>query len=226
MIPIRDTIPSSKKPVVNYTIIILTIFVFYLQLSAGSGSMYLVDFYAFLPKQLFNLIHHGIFTFEPIKRMFTSMFLHGSLFHLIGNMLYLYIFGDNVEDRLGHFAYILFYIFCGIVAAFFHYLFNPISSVPTLGASGAVAGVMGAYFIFFPKSRILTLIPIFIFFQFIEIPAVFFLLFWFIMQILYGSVSITTGLQNVAWWAHVGGFLTGAIIGLIVVFFEKIRKGI
>lgn len=149
MIPLKDTIPSRTRPIVNYFLIIITCVVFYLQMTAGVRDNFLVDRYAFIPKELYLFLIGDLYSLNPFQRMFTSMFLHGGLLHLIGNMLYLYIFGDNVEDRLGHFKYLIFYIISGLVAAFFHYLFNPLSSIPTLGASGAVAGVMGAYFIFF-----------------------------------------------------------------------------
>lgn len=224
MIPVRDTIPSRTRPYVNYALIIVTCFVFYLQMRAGSHLDFLVNRYAFIPKELFFLLHGELGSLNPVKRMFTSIFLHGGLFHLIGNMLYLYIFGDNVEDRLGHFKYLVFYIFSGFIAAFFHYLFNPLSSIPTLGASGAVAGVMGAYFIFFPTSRVLTLVPIFIFFQFIEIPAIFFLLFWFLMQIFYGSASLFAGISNIAWWAHIGGFVFGVLIAIIYNILKALKR--
>jgi membrane associated rhomboid family serine protease len=215
MIPLKDTIPSRTKPFVNYSLIIVTCLMFIVQINAGIRQNYLVDSYAFIPKELTLLLSGDLYSFKPFERMFTSIFLHGGLFHLVGNMLYLYIFGDNVEDKLGHFKYFIFYIMSGFVAAFFHYIFNPISSIPTLGASGAVAGVMGAYFVFFPKSRVLTLVPIFIFFQIIEIPAFFFLLFWFFMQLMYGSASLYGGIQNIAWWAHIGGFVFGLLVGII-----------
>lgn len=225
MIPLKDTIPSRSKPIINYLLIIFTCIIFYFQMSAGSKQNFLVDSYAFIPKDLYLFLNGKIISLEPFRRMITSMFLHGGLFHLIGNMLYLYIFGDNVEDRLGHFKYLIFYVMSGFVAAFFHYLFNPLSSIPTLGASGAVAGVMGAYFIFFPKSRVLTLVPIFIFFQIIEIPAFFFLLFWFIMQILYGSASLFSGIQNIAWWAHIGGFVFGLLIAILFNILRIAKRG-
>ncbi len=215
MIPLKDTIPSKTKPVVNYSLIIITCVVFYLQMTAGIRDNFLIDSYAFIPKELYLFLIGDIYSLKPLQKMFTAMFLHGGLLHLIGNMLYLYIFGDNVEDRLGHFKYLIFYLMSGLVAAFFHYLFYPLSSIPTLGASGAVAGVMGAYFIFFPRSRVLTLLPIFIFFQIIEIPAFFFLLFWFLMQLMYGSASLFGGIQNIAWWAHIGGFVFGMVVAIL-----------
>ncbi|MCX7769604.1 MAG: rhomboid family intramembrane serine protease [Proteobacteria bacterium] len=224
MIPLKDTIPSKTKPVINYLIIIITCIIFFLQLSAGVRHNFLIDSYAFIPKELYLFLNNDLLSISPFKRMFTSMFLHGGFFHLLGNMLYLYIFGDNVEDTLGHFNYLIFYILSGIIAAFFHYLFNPASSVPTLGASGAVAGVMGAYFVLFPKSRVITLVPIFIFFQIIEIPAFFFLLFWFLMQLMYGSASLFSGIQNIAWWAHIGGFVFGIVVSILFSLTKYLRR--
>ena len=143
------------------------------------------------------------------------MFLHGGWLHLLGNMLFLYIFGDNVEDRLGHVRYFFFYILCGVLAIVAHLITNPSSRVPTIGASGAIAGVMGAYFFLFPYARVVTLIFIFFFIDIIEIPAFFFLAFWFILQFLNGTMSFSA--QNalsggVAWWAHIGGFLAGIVL--------------
>ena len=143
------------------------------------------------------------------------MFLHGGWLHVIGNMLYLWIFGDNVEDRLGRFKYILFYLFCGLVAAITHVYTDRSSTVPMVGASGAVAGVMGAYFVLYPRARVLTLIPIFFFIQFIEIPAIFFLGIWFLIQFFNGAFSLGAGGGGVAWGAHIGGFASGALIAYI-----------
>ena len=141
--------------------------------------------------------------------------------HIIGNMLYLWIFGDNVEDRLGHGRYLLFYMVCGVGANLVHTFVHPTSSVPTIGASGSIAGVMGAYLVLYPNARVLTLIPFFLFIQIWQIPAFFFLGIWFVMQFLVGTVSFLGGVQGgVAWWAHIGGFL----VGVILVFVLKKRK--
>jgi rhomboid family protein len=143
------------------------------------------------------------------------MFLHGGWLHLIGNMWYLWIFGDNIEDRLGHFSYLIFYLLCGLGAGVVHTILNYDVRVPSIGASGAIAGVLGAYLVSYPGARILTLIPIFIFMQIIEIPAVIVLGFWFIMQFLSGTASLASATANaggVAWWAHVGGFVIGMIL--------------
>jgi membrane associated rhomboid family serine protease len=150
--------------------------------------------------------------------VFTSMFLHGDWGHFLGNMLFLWIFGDNVEDRLGHLKYAAFYMVCGAAAVFAHVFMNPASTIPTIGASGAIAGVMGGYFVLYPNSRVLALVPLFIVFEVIEVPAILFLGLWFLMQFFYGVGSIaksgaTTG--GVAFWAHVAGFVAG-MLGVLV----------
>jgi membrane associated rhomboid family serine protease len=143
--------------------------------------------------------------------MFTSMFLHGGFLHLLGNMWILWIFGDNVEDRLGKGRFLLYYLICGLAAVYLHYLTGRASGVPVIGASGAIAGVMGGYFVLFPHARVLTLVPIFIFIQIITIPAVVFLVLWFLMQLLSGVVASAAQVGGgVAWWAHIGGFIVGA----------------
>jgi membrane associated rhomboid family serine protease len=148
---------------------------------------------------------------EQVFSLVSFMFLHGGFWHLLGNMWFLYIFGDNVEDRLGPFRYLIFYFLCGIVSGLSHLLVNPLSNVPTIGASGAIAGVMGAYFILHPKARILTLIPIIIIPYFIEIPAFIFLGIWFILQ--FYSATLSQGsITGIAWWAHIGGFVFGMIL--------------
>jgi len=145
--------------------------------------------------------------------MFTSMFLHGGWLHLIGNMWTLWIFGDNVEDRLGKGRFLLYYLVCGLAAAYVHYLTGPGSGIPVVGASGAIAGIMGGYFVLFPRARILTLLPIFIFIQIVTLPAVVFLAFWFFAQLFNGMVATAASFGGgVAWWAHVGGFIAGAMM--------------
>jgi hypothetical protein len=141
------------------------------------------------------------------------MFLHGGWMHVLGNMLYLYIFGDNVEDTLGHGRYLLFYIACGVASFAVQIGFQPASAVPNIGASGAIAGVLGAYFLLFPRARVVTLLPLFVFFTVVEIPAVVFLGLWFLLQFLSGTVSLgrEAGTGGVAWWAHVGGFVAGVV---------------
>jgi membrane associated rhomboid family serine protease len=150
-------------------------------------------------------------TFLPF---FTSMFLHAGWLHLIGNMWYLWIFGDNVEDRLGHFRFLIFYLVCGLIANTAHYALNQTSSLPSIGASGAIAGVLGAYVISYPGARVLVLLPIFFFIQFVELPALVVLGFWFVLQFLSGAASVVASGETggVAWWAHIGGFIGGIAI--------------
>lgn len=152
--------------------------------------------------------------------LFTSMFLHGGLLHLLGNMLYLWIFGDNVEDAMGHGKFLLFYLLCGVAAAFSQMAISPHSAIPQIGASGAIAGVLAAYFLLFPYSRVLTLIPIFFFIRLIRVPAVFLLGFWFVLQVISGAGSLGS-VGGVAWFAHIGGFVAG---GLLVFLFK--RRGV
>jgi membrane associated rhomboid family serine protease len=207
MIPLRDVIPSRTVPVVTIALIVINALVFLHELTlAASGGRTLDAFigtYGFIP---------SVFSWSTI---FTSMFLHSGWLHIFGNMLSLWIFGDNVEDRMGHGRYLVFYLLCGLVAALAHAMTNLNSSIPTIGASGAIAGVMGAYFVLYPHSRVLTLIPLFIFFQIIEVPAVIFLGFWFVLQLLSGVGSGLSAsgeaVGGVAFWAHVAGFATGAL---------------
>jgi rhomboid family protein len=206
MIPLRDVIPSRTFPAVNIALIVLNGIVFLFELSIPE-----VNFEPFL--RVFAVVP-GDFWWPTVL---TSMFMHGGWLHFLGNMLYLWIFGDNVEDRLGHFRYLVFYLFCGTVAAAAHVYMNPGSMLPTIGASGAIAGVMGAYFVLYPQSRILALIPLIIFFRVMEVPAILFLGIWFVMQFLSGAS--TSGVESsggVAFWAHVAGFLAG--VGWVLIF--------
>ena len=204
MIPLRDVIPSRTTPYVTVSLVVLNALVFLYQLSLGDA------------------INDFVFSFGLVPAYFswptviTSMFLHGGFLHVAGNMLYLWIFGDNVEDRMGHGRFLVFYLLCGIAAALGQTLTVPNSPIPMVGASGAVAGVMGAYFVLYPHSRIVTLLPIFFFIQIIEVPAIFFLGIWFVMQFLsgVGSIATATGGEpagGVAFWAHIAGFAAGLV---------------
>jgi rhomboid family protein len=206
MIPLRDTVPSSRVPVVNYAIIAINVVVFLYEVSLGSDADRFIRVHGLVPRD---------FAFSTLL---TSMFIHGGWAHIFGNMLYLYIFGDNVEDRLGHGRYLLFYLLCGVAAGGAQAISAPDSRMPMVGASGAIAGVSGAYFLFFPSARVVTLVPIFLFLQVIEIPAVFFLLIWFFWQLASGVASIGTrgGMGGVAFWAHVGGFVAGMVLGPVL----------
>ena len=203
MIPIRDIIPSRTTPFVTVSLIAVNLAVFAYEWSLGPA---LQPF----------LLTHGLIPAEfAWFSVFTSMFLHGGLFHVGGNMLYLWIFGDNVEDRVGHGRFLLFYLACGTVAALAQTWVTPVSRIPMVGASGAVAGVMGAYLVLYPRSRIVTLIPIIIIFKVIEIPAMAFLGIWFLMQFIngLGTAALSPAGQaggGIAFWAHVAGFAAGA----------------
>ena len=215
MIPLRDNVPHQRFPFVTYGIIALNALVFWYELQLGSGVEQFVRMYGLVPLR-FHTAHDPVARFVPI---YTSMFLHGGLMHLLGNMLFLHIFGDNVEDRLGHGRFVFFYLACGTVAALVQANMLGRSTMPMVGASGAIAGVTGAYFVFYPRARVLTLIPVFVFLEVVQVPAVVFLLFWFVMQVAYGMLALGGGgadMGGVAWWAHVGGFSSGAVGGLLL----------
>jgi membrane associated rhomboid family serine protease len=211
MIPIRDTIESRNYPVVNISLIIINVILFLVEMGQGEQMGRFIFTYGLVPAR-FSVPEISAY-FTPAQQIFSLlsfMFLHGGFWHLLGNMWSLYIFGDNVEDRLGSLRYLLFYLACGWASGLSHLILNWHSQVPTIGASGAIAGVMGAYFVLYPGARILTLIPIFIIPYFIEIPAFFFLGIWFLLQFLSAAGTYGHG-SGIAWWAHVGGFLSGIL---------------
>jgi membrane associated rhomboid family serine protease len=226
MFPLRDNIPSFRFPVVNYSLIAANLVGFLVELGTGPHLQKFVNTYGFVPKRLMDLLGQlpQSFSFMALP-LVTSIFLHAGWLHLIGNLWFLYIFGDNVEDVLGHGRYLLFYLLCGIGANLIYLMFSPFSAVPLVGASGAIAGVMGAYFNLFPRARVLTLIPIFFLPTFWEIRASIFLGIWFLMQFLFGTFSSMgpqSGSGFVAWWAHVGGFLVGIL--LLHVFAPRVAR--
>jgi hypothetical protein len=222
MIPLRDTNPSSTVPFVNYVLIVLNAFAFFVELALGSHLDEFIYHFGVVPVRLTTDIEMVQMNMLTILSLFTSMFLHGGWMHLIGNMLFLHIFGDNVEDKFGHFRYFVFYILAGVVAALTQVFISPYSEVPMVGASGAIAGVMGAYVFMFPRAKVATLIPLFIFFQIIELPAYIFLGIWFLIQIYSGMMELGIGADagGVAWWAHIGGFAMGSAL---LPFMRKIR---
>lgn len=208
MIPLKDNIPTRTKPIITVCVIFVNILIFLWQrlvLTAVQGDS-IYKYYGLVPHEFF-LAFTGKYGLLPynVLTIFTSMFLHGGFIHLGGNMLYLWIFGNNIEDSMGHGRFIFFYIVSGIAAAFFQLLYDPTSSVPMIGASGAVSGILGAYLLLFPYARIKTLIFIFIFIKVVELPAVVLLTIWFFMQILFSQG------EGVAWYAHIGGFIFGLI---------------
>ena len=207
MFPVSDVIPSRTTPFVTVSLIVVNAVVFLYQFALPPDELQVfVGSYAVIPAWFWW------------PSLITSQFLHAGWLHIIGNMLYLWIFGDNVEDRLGHLPYLLFYLSAGAAAALLQVFSNPTSGVPMLGASGAIAGVMGAYFVLYPQSRVLTAIFILFFFDLVEIPAVFFLGIWFVMQFLsgLGSLGVAHAGGGTAFWAHVGGFVFGATTGWLL----------
>jgi membrane associated rhomboid family serine protease len=214
MIPLRDANPSSGTPVVNYVIIAACTLAFLFELSLGRHLETYLTYFGLVPARSLRW-SAGIGLVQQAVPFFSSMFLHGGWLHLIGNMWILYIFGDNIESHLGHARYLFFYLASGLIAGFIHVLTNWSSTVPTVGASGAVAGVMGAYFILYPRARVLTFVPIFFFFTLMELPAYIFLGFWFLLQFFSGTFSLlatTRDVAGIAWWAHIGGFAGGVAL--------------
>lgn len=211
MIPIRNTVFSKNYPIVNTTLIVINIAVFFIQMSQGAGLERFVFTYGLVPgRYSIDYIAAHFTLAQQIFALISFMFLHGGVWHILGNMWSLYIFGDNVEDRFGSFYYLIFYLLAGFVSGFIHLIFNFYSTIPTIGASGAIAGVMGAYFVLYPNSKILTLIPIVIFPIFVEIPAFFFLGLWFVLQVV-NAATTDAFISGIAWWAHIGGFVFGML---------------
>ena len=211
MIPLRDTIQAKNYPIVNYAIIGFNVALFLVQKAQGPAMDRFIIIYGLVPVRYSvpEIASHFTFWQQAIA-LVSFMFLHGGFFHLLGNMWSLYIFGDNVEDRLGHLKYLLFYLLCGWASGLSHLFLNWHSEIPTIGASGAIAGVMGAYLILYPRSRILTLIPLFFIPLFVEIPALVFLGIWFLLQFM-NAAATSSQPGGIAWWAHIGGFIFGIL---------------
>jgi membrane associated rhomboid family serine protease len=202
MFPLRDTQPSYSKPVVTVLLIVVNLLVFLFEFSLDPYTRNAFIFtYGLVPDHF------------ALSSVFTSMFLHAGWFHVLGNMWFLWIFGDNIEDILGHGKFLLFYLLCGVAAAMAQFFFDPFSRVPMVGASGAIAGVMGAYMVKFPRSRIVTFVFVFVFFTTVDIPAWAMLIYWFVLQLVGGFDSITASMYSrgggTAFLAHVGGFVAG-----------------
>jgi membrane associated rhomboid family serine protease len=236
MFPIRDDIPTKSLPVVNYALIAACVLVFFAQSNAPEGEEAMVFEYGMVPARVTGALPpDGPVTIAvgppghqqqieapppaiaPILTLFTCMFLHGGFMHILGNMWFLYIFGDNVEDRYGHVGYALMYLGSGLAAGVLHIVSEPSSQIPTVGASGAIAGVMGAYFLLYRHARVITLIPLGVFTQLVAVPAPFFLGLWFLMQLVSAAAS-QTGVSGVAFWAHVGGFVAGLAVTWLLGF--------
>lgn len=221
MIPLRDNIPSNRRPIMNYSIIGLNVLFFMLEVGTGSHLQQFLTTFGFIPARFFAIqeVHPERYLALYLPFL-TTMFLHGGWLHLIANMWTLFIFGDNVEDRLGHWRYLLFYLASGVAGSLLHAYLTPNSWVPVVGASGAIAGVMGAYFLLFRQSMVLVFIPFFIMAPIVEVPAYVFLGVWFLLQFFSGTFSILGERAaqggGVAFWAHVGGFVAGVCLVLVL----------
>jgi len=217
MFPIRDTVPRHNPPIATWTLILVNALVFLLELSLPSDALARLFYLLGIVPARFSHPNWALWMGFPIDSYWpflTSMFLHGGWLHIIANMWTLWIFGDNVEDRMGPVRFVIFYTLCGVAAGAAHWLVNPDSVLPSVGASGAIAGVMGAYFVLFPYSRVIVLVPILFFPFFFELPCMLYLGFWALMQALSGVLSLGNPgeVGGVGWWAHVGGFASGILL--------------
>ncbi len=215
MFPLKDNVESQSLPVITWLIIALNVLVFLIELSVGPDNIEsFLQTYGLIPADFFA--HLGA---NEGLHILSSMFLHAGWGHLLGNMWFLFIFGDNVEDRMGHFRYLFFYLLAGLAAALAQMFISPDSHIAMVGASGAISGVLGAYLLFYPAARVLTLLPMGYYSRTIEVPAVFFLGLWFVIQLFTGIVPLAAGMSQdnggVAFWAHVGGFVFGIIFSKI-----------
>ncbi len=216
MIPLKDDVRSVRVPIINYIFIILNVLVFIYEVMLGNRLGDFIRYYGFIPQNVF----YNFFNTHTILTLFTSMFIHANLLHILGNMLFLWVFGDNIEDAFGHPGFILFYIISGLAGSFLHTVFSPNSSIPSVGASGAISGVMGAYVVLYPRARILALIPFGFFIRLTYLPALLFLGFWFLLQLFYGFV-LRGANGGVAYFAHIGGFVAGLLMAILL---KKLKR--
>ncbi len=231
MIPLHDDIPSRRRPVITWLLILANVLAFAYELTLGSGGLEaFLGTWAVIPREIVgawrDLLAGQVapWAFAPVL---TAMFLHGGWLHIGSNMLYLWIFGDNIEDRMGHVGFLLFYLFAGAAAMALQVGLNPAGTVPNLGASGAIAGVLGAYLILYPEARVLTLVFLGFFITTLRLSALWLLGIWFALQALQGAAEFAVGagdIGGVAWWAHVGGFVTGMLVGALLRLFTPRRK--
>ena len=224
MIPLRDENPVRTVPVVTRALIVLNIAVFLYEVALGPALRSFLFEWGFVPARFFHLLTVPGGASLGMRTVLYSMFLHGGWLHLIGNMWFLWIFGDNVEDELGHATYLLFYLVCGIVATMLQYLTGPLAEIPTVGASGAIAAVLGAYIMAFPRARVFTLLPIFPFIQVVPLPAFFILGLWFLLQFVLGLGALgASGAGGIAFWAHIGGFAAGLLVMRVALISSRSR---
>jgi membrane associated rhomboid family serine protease len=230
MIPIKDDNPTYSVPIITILLIIANIAIFVYQFTLGQEAQAFVYRLGAIPWEITHFREHPELPMNfrsqvpNILTIFTSMFLHGGILHLLGNMLYLWIFGDNIEALMGHGRFLLFYLICGVAATLTHIITDPDSVVPMIGASGAISGVLGAYFLRFPRAKVHVLIILFIFIRVVRVSALFVLGFWFVMQVLsgFGSLGFQGG-GGVAWFAHIGGFVAGMVLVFILEKKERVR---
>jgi len=225
-LPLTDHIRRRSFWFITLALIIANVWVFFFELAQGRGINRLVSLYGIVPARYITRFGFANLTVAGfLVPIFTSMFLHGGWLHLLGNMLFLFVFGRSVEDRYGHFKFLLLYFLSGFAGAILHIILNAGSRMPSIGASGAIAGVLGAYFVSFPRARITTLIFLIFFFWTIELPAILVLGYWFLIQFVTGyqmlAIQSATG-GGVAWWAHVGGFMTGLALAVV---FRPVQRG-
>jgi membrane associated rhomboid family serine protease len=218
MIPLKDDNPTRRIPFINLLLIAANLALFgYQYFYLPQGPAYLINTLGFIPSETFSFTDRPPLTNVPLPlTLVTSTFIHGGWLHLLGNMLYLFIFGDNVEDRLGHGRYLVFYVASGTAAGLVHGILFAQSNVPCVGASGAIAGVLAAYMFFYPKAKVSTLFIIFVFFRIVRLPAVVVLGLWIVLQIVSGMTELSSQAGGVAWFAHIGGFAAGAILALLL----------
>jgi len=218
VIPIKDINPSRKTPVVTITLIVICFIVFFYQVQLGVLNSIFVKMFGVIPYE----ISHGVdipppSPTAPYGNLISHQYLHGGLFHILGNMLFLWVFGDNVEDKLGRLRFIIFYTVCGISAALLQVLVYPDSTIPLIGASGAISGVLGAYMVFFPRAQIITLVFILFFIDIVILPAALWISLWFLMQFVSALLSVNhLSMGGVAWFAHIGGFLAGVVLAKLL----------
>ncbi len=228
MIPLKDLYPSRRFPILNLALILANVLVFFYELTLGRNVVQFFYQFGFVPYN-FTLYLAGRTETHYILPIFTSMFLHGGWAHIIGNMLYLYVFGDNVEDTFGNIGYLLLYILSGVAAVFTQYLIVPLSKIPMIGASGAISGVLGAYLVLFPRAKIVSLVPdpftFGLFFRIVPINAFYYLFIWFLLQLMQGVATLPFAgkIGGTAFWAHIGGFAFGVIYTITYLSFKAHR---
>ena len=218
MIPLRQTEALESAPIVNRAIVMANVVIFTAQLFLGQRTQMLINIFGYIPGRFLHPATFGYGRLEVTVTLFTSLFLHGGFVHLLGNMIYLWVFGPAVEDAIGHARYLLFFVACGAIGSLAHTVIFPRSMVPSIGASGSIAGVLGAFLVLRPRARIVTLFPLVVYWAMAEIRAALFLPVWFAMQFFNGFLALagaqgTQEVAGVAWWAHVGGFLFGVLVG-------------